>query len=260
MMASWFEHFLNRIFPRRCPICQTILPSDSSASLCADCLPDFQAEAAIPCPVCHHPPGRCTCIPTRLQALSVPVLTTGFYLPQKCPAHAKLIYTLKHSAEDTAARICARHLSIAFLQWRATASDASQTWVFTYPPRSAENLEQYGFDQSARLAQMCAANCNGKFMRYFQRKNAALQTQQKFLHAEQRRENVERTLFLRQSAKVRDQNIVLIDDILTTGSTVAHCASLLLKNGAAQVVVLSVLKTPIPLKKQHVPSELWFQT
>ena len=47
----------------------------------------------------------------------------------------------------------------------------------------------------------------------------------------------------RAANKVTGKNIVLVDDVLTTGATVNACASILNKAGAAKVVVLTLAKT-----------------
>lgn len=249
------EHLLNWIFPRRCPICGDVLPPTATASVCSDCRFLLQQEADIPCPICHHPARQCACVPTFLQSEAVPVLTTGFYQPRECPAHAKLIYTLKHTAENTAAQICARSLSSVFLHWCASRKLPSDAWIFTYPPRSAESRSTYGFDQSERLARLCSRNCDGIFVNLFHRHGG---DKQKQLHTQQRLENASHAITLRRHPDLSGQSVVVIDDILTTGATTARCAALLKEIGVSRILILSVLKTPgSPPKNASV---LWFQS
>ncbi len=41
---------------------------------------------------------------------------------------------------------------------------------------------------------------------------------------------------------IADQNILLVDDILTSGSTASHCAKALKKSGASKVNVLTLAR------------------
>jgi predicted amidophosphoribosyltransferase len=43
--------------------------------------------------------------------------------------------------------------------------------------------------------------------------------------------------------RVRDKNLLIIDDIYTSGSTVSECAKILKKNGALKVDVLTFART-----------------
>ena len=54
--------------------------------------------------------------------------------------------------------------------------------------------------------------------------------------------------FSGNSAKLKGRNVLLVDDIITTGSTINHCARALLEAGATQVKAISVAKT---LKIRH---------
>ena len=42
--------------------------------------------------------------------------------------------------------------------------------------------------------------------------------------------------------KIKNQNILLIDDIFTTGTTVNECSKMLMKAGAKKVDVLTIAK------------------
>ena len=47
------------------------------------------------------------------------------------------------------------------------------------------------------------------------------------------------------SAKIYGKNIILIDDIYTTGTTASVCANILLNNGASSVTVITACYTPM---------------
>jgi ComF family protein len=62
----------------------------------------------------------------------------------------------------------------------------------------------------------------------------------------ERRRNVAGTFALKPGCEVRGLRVLLIDDVLTTGATVAECARVLLKFGAAAVDVLTASRTLRP--------------
>jgi ComF family protein len=57
-----------------------------------------------------------------------------------------------------------------------------------------------------------------------------------------RRRNVAGAFALRRAGEVRGKNILLIDDVLTTGATVEECARVLKRAGAARVDVLALAR------------------
>jgi predicted amidophosphoribosyltransferase len=60
----------------------------------------------------------------------------------------------------------------------------------------------------------------------------------------QRRENVRGAFALRKRGlnAVKGRNIVLIDDVMTTGATAAECTRVLLRAGAKQVLVATAAR------------------
>jgi ComF family protein len=62
------------------------------------------------------------------------------------------------------------------------------------------------------------------------------------LTADARRTNVRDAFALRRPEQVRGRHVVLVDDILTTGSTASACARCLKEGGAASVGVLTVTR------------------
>src|SRR5262249_14450678 len=62
------------------------------------------------------------------------------------------------------------------------------------------------------------------------------------LGAEERRANVRRAFALRRPELVAGRHVILVDDIVTTGSTAGACAARLREGGAATVGVVSVAR------------------
>jgi predicted amidophosphoribosyltransferase len=62
------------------------------------------------------------------------------------------------------------------------------------------------------------------------------------LSAEERRTNVKGAFSIRDPATVQGGSILLVDDVLTTGSTVEECSRVLKSAGATVVSVVTVAR------------------
>ena len=91
-----------------------------------------------------------------------------------------------------------------------------------------------GYNQSALLAVVLAKRLGRLFLR-----RAVVRTgrpkRQSSLSEEERRDNVKGTFSVREPSLVRGRTILLVDDIMTTGSTLSECAKTLKAAGAWRV-------------------------
>ena len=62
------------------------------------------------------------------------------------------------------------------------------------------------------------------------------------LNEKQRYENIKNVFYIKDNEKIKNKNIILFDDIITTGATINECAKILKQNGASKVIVLAIAK------------------
>ncbi len=104
--------------------------------------------------------------------------------------------------------------------------------VIPVPLHPARKRER-GFNQAELLAELFAARA-GLPMKSDLERIRYTTTQTAFDRAE-RMENLRDAFRLRKKADVRGLRVLLIDDVLTTGSTLSECARVLRANGAISV-------------------------
>lgn len=66
---------------------------------------------------------------------------------------------------------------------------------------------------------------------------------QSLLLPNERTKNVRDVFRIKNSFKLKNKNIILVDDIFTTGATVNVCSSLLKKSGASEIIILVIAKS-----------------
>ena len=59
----------------------------------------------------------------------------------------------------------------------------------------------------------------------------------------ERKENMKDAFALRRSKLLQNKNVLLVDDVITTGATTSECGRILLAGGAANVYAASVAIT-----------------
>lgn len=105
-------------------------------------------------------------------------------------------------------------------------------------PLHATRYRERGFNQAALLAGELSKRTGIPVLNALRRK--LYTPSQTRLAREKRMENLRNAFELRQSVDVRNLNLLLVDDVLTTGSTINACAFPLKKAGAAIVRVATV--------------------
>ena len=265
LLAKIFSFLLDLIAPPKCSVCSDLL--EESGELCPRCLKYFTDAMNRRCPLCLKTPRACTCKPRNLfettdigekKLISLTFFAKADSTDKGDIVSRKLVYKIKKSYDRTGARFAARELSHQLLKLFEKNKLNIEDWNITYPPRSKVEAKKYGFDQSKQLAKLISEYTGMNFCSCFDRKNAKMQ---KNLNAAERKINADNTYFLRDDVDVNGKKFVIVDDVITTGSTINACASLLISAGATDVFPVSVSRTKKKrrIPKRNSPAKLWFK-
>ncbi|GAA0110074.1 ComF family protein [Clostridium tertium] len=110
-------------------------------------------------------------------------------------------------------------------------------------PSSKKALKDRGFNQCEFMAQKLSRTLNIPiYSDIIKVKNIK---EQKTLSKEDRFKNIEGAFGIKSNKNIKNKNIILIDDVITTGATLLECEKLLKKSGANSIKILTVAKSYI---------------
>lgn len=227
------DDILDFVYPQTCPICRNPLKREEK-DICDDC---WKALALLPSPYCPY----CKCFlesadeivdhlcaslsrPKERRILAVRSLGTfdDYY--------QKLVHRLKYNKKIHLGRRLAQKLGESISQEK---DFAGCDIVIPVPLHRARQRER-GFNQSEVLAEGISQAKGLPLARDIlkRKKNTKDQT---YLNPRQRAENVRGAFVVIHPDKIGDKNVILVDDVMTTGATLNECARMLQEAGATRV-------------------------
>lgn len=234
---SWATAALDLVFPALCPVCEAPLGAGRRDPLCGAC---WSAIPAPPSPAC----ARCG---SPLPALEPAVAAVcGACLVEPPPyawalAAARYAGPLRealHAFKFHGRRALARPLAALIVERCGAAVPAGVDALVPVPLAAARERER-GFNQATLLAERLAPAL-GLPVRARWLARARPTRPQSDLGADERRGNVRGAFSARPD--VAGRHVAIVDDVLTTGATVAECARALAGRGARAVGVLTVAR------------------
>lgn len=258
---SNFHGLIERLIVSKCPSCGRVVKY--SGTLCPECLFEYKKERAKICGVCRLPAWECICQNENLlspKETSLNLRSLVFY-DYENKIFMNLLYRLKRDTDRGAEKFFARELAAGISKIILEKSESCRDWRITYPPRTKNSKRKYGFDQSEGLARRISKYTGVGFEKdVFVHKGKALQ---KTLSGKDRAKNAKSSYALSENADVKGKKYFIVDDVVTTGSTVGSCRMLLLKAGAAEALPVSVSKVCRTAKSDEkalrsLPQNAWF--
>ena len=120
------------------------------------------------------------------------------------------------------------------------------TWV----PLSRKRFRKRGYDQAQCLAEALARSLNIPIWGML-KKTRDTKPQSTLKDKSQRRANIAGAYSLSSGIDIKGLNILLIDDVVTTGSTLSECAKVLLMGGADRIYCATLAKAGTTKVKAH---------
>jgi len=217
------------LLPHWCELCGD---HAGPVGLCAGCMSELPS-ARNPCPRCaaeHHGQGvcgRCLAHPPEFDYARAAFLYA--------PPVDRMIHTLKYHGGLRLARL----LALAGLD-RLQVPHGGGLPLLTPVPLHPARLRERGYNQSLEVARVLARRLALELAPRLLRRLRATPPQAG-LDLVQRRRNVRGAFVL--DGEVRDRHVIVVDDVLTTGSTAQEIARCLKRGGAQRVGVWVIAKT-----------------
>ncbi|UCD71310.1 MAG: ComF family protein [Syntrophobacterales bacterium] len=237
-MEGIVEGLIDLIFPPLCAFCGTPLAKDGKVEICQGCLRNIRFISPPICPTCglpfplemgeDHLCGQCL----QRQWHFGSARALGLYEGTMREA----IHHLKYSGRSFLAKPL-----VELLERGYPFIDYGSYDILVPVPLHPKRLRERGFNQALLLGKAIGRR-EGVSCRGFVLKKARWSFPQISLSLKEREENVRGSFSVADPAAVRGKRILLIDDVMTTGSTVNECARELLKAGAGEVDVFTLAR------------------
>lgn len=237
LILGIFESIKDLLFPPRCLTCNLQLDRYRLPLLCESCRCGFAPIVSPLCSCCGlpFPSGRdhlCgDCLPGK-QPFAL--ARASFYYQQPL---VSLILQWKFSHRMT---------GLATMATLATQSAVLSNYTtpdLVLPvPLHKSRLRQRGFNQALLLARSCFPLWQNRIVADGLLRIRAT-VPQASLNGVGRRKNLRGAFSLKHPGMVRGKTVLLVDDVLTTGSTVSECSRALRAGGAERVEVFTLARS-----------------
>jgi ComF family protein len=236
-VLSWLDACKDLLFPPCCLSCERRLDSSLPPLFCPECAGRLPFIVSPHCRTCGEPfptgsdhlCGKCLS-----RTLPFDYARSLFFYE---PPISTLLLALKFHGELTALSSLGQ-----LMGHPSSVADFADPDLLLPVPLHLGRLRQRGFNQALLLARACFPLWTDRLTPDLLVRNRATPPQTG-LSGKERRRNLNNAFQLRRPEQVRGKRILLVDDVLTTGSTVDECSRVLRAAGALRVEVFTVARS-----------------
>src|SRR5690606_608286 len=230
---------LDLLLPRACVACGRLLDSGDEGPVCGRCWARLHELRHPRCERCDHPLPHDKCKWTELLPPFVRAARSVCWIPGR--TGAPIVHALKYGGWSAVAAGMAERM--ARLHWPRDVVE-ERTALVPVPLAPVRERER-GYNQSALLARALGARLELPVWEHALHRVRATRTQTR-LTADERRGNVSGAFRVPETAAadLRGAHLVLVDDVVTTGATLATCAAELFGAGARVLSIVTFGRAP----------------
>lgn len=230
----------------RCVGCGAFL-SRNDRVFCPDCRMIYDNAKMRNCSRCAKILSRCTCPNDYLDSHYVhDLVKVTRYIHDPTLPQNRLIYSLKQENRRDVLEFMAAELADAV---RASQEECGE-FLVTFVPRRRRAVLTYGFDHAQKLARRLAKKIGAHFSPLL---SSTAKHAQKKMHGSRERIGNAAMQYIGET-DLHGKRILLVDDIVTTGASMASAATLLRANGAKKIVgasfSIAYLDPYVPFEKR----------
>jgi len=224
MFSFLWKTFVDMLFPLSCLLC-----GREDVWLCPDCQRQLARYDATRCPNCTagvKPHAFCPACSREAQLDALCILYS-----YDDPTVEELVQTLKYRYATSLSSVFTDLFS---LRKTELSSFIGKESVIVPIPLHSKRERERGFNQSAILAKSIASCLNARYDQGILKRTRYTEPQAQ-LNKEGRKQNMRDAFICVDSLAVSNKNVILIDDVATTGTTLESAASALRKCGVRSV-------------------------
>lgn len=231
---SLWDSFLNILFPPNCLNCHGKLSKDRERFfICESCFHNVELWLGFVCPRCggRLPEPQPSCHRNTDYILACPTSYEN-------PIIKKLIWQLKFKGQRKATLALSAFIG-AYL--KNNSVDLSDFLILPIPLFGAKKKKR-GFNQTEVLARVLGGYLGlaADYRNLIRIRNT--KSQLEFNSLDGRRKNVAGCFALINAKDIFGRNVILVDDVWTTGSTMNEAVQILKKAGAKKIIAITVAR------------------
>jgi ComF family protein len=225
------------IFPPQCLACAEIINQPAKQVFCSTCQEKIVFITDNFCPICGVPFLVC---PAGTHICGNCLVNKPYYTRARAVAGFEtVIMDAIHKFKYGRNVSTGNSLGLFMANFSFPDFNFSEYSLLIPVPLHIKRLRDRGFNQSLLLAKEMGEKYNLP-VKFSLLKRSKFTLTQTGLNKAEREKNIKGAFVVAKKEKVTGKNIILIDDVYTTGATVNECARVLLKAGAQKVSVLTL--------------------
>ena len=206
--------------------------------ICPECFEKYKRIKTANCSQCARLLHECSCVNEYLEAhfIKQHFKVLRYESREENSVANELIFSLKMDNRADVREFIASEMAATLANFVGDRRDI----IFTNVPRRRDAIINYGMDHAADLARILAKHFNSEYRSILFSESTK---PQKRTRGAERESNLEFGIREKYPAPLTDKTVIIVDDIVTTGASVATAGALIRSLGAKNIVAASFAAT-----------------